>query len=294
MYHIRMKDQTTPEQTEFDFNESGETEQQRLEREVLAAGGRVGKSEGRFIFGLGESEGYKRGDEHRDIRGLYFYGRNKQKGASAWLNGNGLMIVAKKDAVRKDVWQKSNKLTVNERNRLWKASNKEQVKESGRLYRLNNKEKERVRQRGWCKSNPEKVKEKSRRHYKANARRQIEKVAMWRKENPERVRANNARYRARKLEALDPSASKAIIYSRYEAQAYLKEVTGCDWHVDHTKPLSRGGKENEDNLQVVPARWNERKGSHHCDRWIEDSDIYRYATAVEARFEREAKKNEKK
>ena len=65
------------DQTEFDFSENQETEQERLEREVLAAGGRVGDKEGRFAFGLDEGEGYKRGDEHREIAGLFFWKKGR-------------------------------------------------------------------------------------------------------------------------------------------------------------------------------------------------------------------------
>ena len=113
-------------------------------------------------------------------------------------------------------------------------------------------------------------------------------------ENSEKVRASKARYRAKLREALDPNASKSIVDSRYAAREYLSEVTGVAWHVDHTQPISRGGKHHEGNLQVVPAKWNVSKNNTHNKRWIEDSNIYRYATAVEKRFEEEAKKSEEK
>jgi len=264
MYHITMKDQNTLEQTEFDFNESGETEQQRLEREVLAAGGRVGKSEGRFIFGLGESEGYRRGDEHPDIEGLYYWNRNKAYAISKWLDWARL------------VSDRSREL---ESGKMWVYQNPNKARARSKKYRERNKYKEAERHKKYREENP-------------NKKAEMDKG--WRKDNPDKARAQVARRRARKLEALDPSANKAVIESRYAAEEYLNTVTGCDWHVDHTQPLSLGGKEHENNMQVVPAKWNCSKGARHCDRWIEDSDIYRYATAVEAGFEREAKKSEKK
>jgi len=274
-----MKDQTTPEQTEFDFNESGETEQQRLEREVLAAGGRVGKSEGRFVLGLDDSEGCKRGDEHREIEGLYFWNREKGQMSSRWLSKGSIAELSESDAERRKMWRKHNKESISKRRRKWREDNVEKVAEGKRRY---------------CEENKEKIAEYQKVYHEENKEKVNEAIRKWREDNPDKARAKEARRRARKLEAIDPSASKAVIESRYAAKEHLKKVTGYAWHVDHTQPLSRGGKEHENNMQVVPAKWNCSKGARHCDRWIEDSDIYRYATAVEARFEREAKKSEKK
>jgi len=290
MYHITMKDQNTPEQTEFDFNESGETEQQRLEREVLAAGGNVGMKEGRFAFGIEISKGCSRGDEHPDISGLFFWSRNNRAGNSIWLNASCIKVDKDKLRKRNEIWAKENPDGVAKKNKRWRErnrdyrqryreENRERIAEVGRIYREENKEKEIERHKRYREENPEKIREQNKRYRECNR---------------DKERAKYARRRARKLEALDPSASKAIIESRYATEEYLNTVTGYKWHVDHTQPISRGGKDHEDNLQVVPAKWNQSKGASHCDRWIEDSDIYRYATAVEARFEREAKKNEKK
>jgi len=149
-------------------------------------------------------------------------------------------------------------------------------------------ERESYKTKVWAQNNREKANLKSRKWREENPSKMSQASRSWKKTNQYKVYSSNARYRARLRNAIDPSASKAIIESRYATEEYLNTVTGYDWHVDHTQPISRGGKEHEDNLQVVPAKWNLEKGNHHCDRWIEDSDIYRYATAVEARFEKEA------
>lgn len=128
--------------------------------------------------------------------------------------------------------------------------------------------------------------------------------AAWRANNRKRLAAGSRRWarknkaknseRAARRREVGATANQAIIDSRYTAREFLKANTDIDWHVDHTVPISKGGKHHEDNLQVVPAGWNRSKGANHCDRWIEDSNIYRYATAVEKRFEEEAKKSEEK
>lgn len=327
------------DQTEFDFSENQETEQERLEREVLAAGGRVGRSEGRFNFGLDESEGYKRGDEHREIEGLYFWARNKSAKISRWMdlgayNELKFSNTQKQRAYREDnrdevllaqrryyrenrekmigiqkKYYEENREKVIERNKRYREENKERVAESKRRhyeenrevilekakrYAYENREKIACRNRAYYENNKEKEAERQKRWREENPEKYAEGQKRWREENPEKVTAKTARRRARLREALDLDANKAIIESRYTAREYLSDVTGYEWHVDHTIPLGNGGKHHEGNLQVVPGKWNESKGARNCDRWIEDSDIYRYATAVEKRFEEEAKKSEKK
>lgn len=41
----------------------------------------------------------------------------------------------------------------------------------------------------------------------------------------------------------------------------LKAVSGEDYHVDHIIPLARGGLHHPDNLQVLPADLNLKKGA---------------------------------
>lgn len=43
---------------------------------------------------------------------------------------------------------------------------------------------------------------------------------------------------------------------------------GFSWHVDHIIPISKGGTNKYDNLQVVPAVWNMQKGNRHSERYI--------------------------
>lgn len=50
-----------------------------------------------------------------------------------------------------------------------------------------------------------------------------------------------------------------ITEQMYAHARRLKECLGNDWHLDHVLPLSLGGSNKVNNLQIVPAVWNLNK-----------------------------------
>ena len=52
-----------------------------------------------------------------------------------------------------------------------------------------------------------------------------------------------------------------------------KELTGIDWHIDHIKPVSKGGMTTFDNIQVVPAKWNQSKSNLHNDLYFTKHEV---------------------
>lgn len=68
-------------------------------------------------------------------------------------------------------------------------------------------------------------------------------------------------------ENLNETEIKQILDFYAEAQRMTK-TTGVQYHVDHIKPLSSGGQHHPDNLQVITATENLRKGS----TWYDSDD----------------------
>jgi 5-methylcytosine-specific restriction endonuclease McrA len=71
------------------------------------------------------------------------------------------------------------------------------------------------------------------------------------------------RYRSKKfgeLPSLTPEEQEHILLI-YKECARITEETGIPHHVDHIHPISKGGKHHPDNLQILTATENIRKGN---------------------------------
>jgi len=125
----------------------------------------------------------------------------------------------------------------------------------------------------WAKENPEKVREAKQKYAektrdKAKEYREATKDtrAEYKKQNRHKFIAYQAKRRIKTKE----------IYSEFDSfvaeEAYilssLRKQTGVLWHVDHILPISLGGKHFAENLQVIPALLNLKKGAKHTSKYI--------------------------
>lgn len=114
----------------------------------------------------------------------------------------------------------------------------------------------------------ETVKRSTLKHYQAKLARNQE----YRKNNPDKVsiwkKTDRARNKARVL--ADNANRRSLIRGKIFADVvavyclrdfYRSMSLGEEFHVDHIIPLSRGGEHRADNLQVIPAIDNLRKGN---------------------------------
>ncbi len=135
---------------------------------------------------------------------------------------------------------------------------KEKYRERCRLYNERNKERRLERLKRWKENNPERSKQY---------------VIEWRRRNVERHRVNKAAgERARtsaKLKSTPVWADLSEIRRFYELASEMTAKTGVSHHVDHIVPLRSRlvcGFHSQDNLQVIPANDNVKKGN----RWWPD------------------------
>lgn len=92
-----------------------------------------------------------------------------------------------------------------------------------------------------------------------------EKVFVWKKldrfRNKQRILSDNAKRRS----MIDSVKNERILALYCLRDFYEAMSLGDRFHVDHIVPLSRGGKHEITNLQVIPAIDNLRKGSKIID-----------------------------
>lgn len=134
------------------------------------------------------------------------------------------------------------------RQAAWRADNPKKARAQYTAYRAANPEKCRDRSAAWRAADPQKARDLR---------------AAWNAANREKIRAQKvvqqARRKARKLQAtVDPNCPKVkAIYAR----AASMRARGHDVHVDHIIPLAKGGPHTADNLKIIPAVVNIRKGA---------------------------------
>ena len=71
------------------------------------------------------------------------------------------------------------------------------------------------------------------------------------------LRQRQMRESLRQMTAKERGLTRSI----YQLRIRLTRETGVEYHVDHRIPLSKGGKHHPDNLWVIPAVENLRKGA---------------------------------
>jgi len=89
-----------------------------------------------------------------------------------------------------------------------------------------------------------------------------DKVSKWkakdRKDNKARVLADNAKRRA----SMQGETPKDVVQVYALRDFYVAMSLGELFHVDHIIPISKGGKHIAENLRVIPAIDNLRKGAN--------------------------------
>ena len=106
----------------------------------------------------------------------------------------------------------------------------------------------------------------ARRYGELNADAIRERKRKWRKDNPSAVRVYYHSRRIRKLNG-GVKLSKGLVEKLLRLQrgkcACCGRPLGSDYHLDHIMPLSMGGLNTDNNVQLLRAKCNLQKSAKH-------------------------------
>lgn len=148
--------------------------------------------------------------------------------------------------------------------------NRELELERYRKWREENPEKSRQSVQSWFDRNPDYKREYAKRYRKQNREYLNEYRRQWAREHPLRERAKWARRWAQRKNAKGIHTGDDI-RAMLTAQEYTCGYCDCDisdeYHIDHIRPLSRGGRNDPPNLLATCPSCNMSKGDKTLEEW---------------------------
>lgn len=157
-----------------------------------------------------------------------------------------------------------NKGRFNDYQKKYYKDNADKFKESNAKYYAANAKQMNASAAAYRALNPDKCRELHEAYYKANKASCNQKSAAWQKANPVAVRIRAVNRRARKLQAggrLSVGLSAKLFILQKGKCACCKKPLGNKYHLDHIIPLSRGGANTDENIQLLRGICNQQKSA---------------------------------
>ena len=153
----------------------------------------------------------------------------------------------------------------------WKLAHPDKVKEHSKKYAAGHRDVINKAARLWRKANPERCAEYSVGSRDRRRGKISEYARQYAKDHPERRSANETARRARKLGA-PGRYSPDDVSSLKQKQGGKCGNLACrvvlrEYHVDHVMPLSKGGSNWPENLQLLCPTCNVRKQAQSPEKW---------------------------
>ena len=123
-----------------------------------------------------------------------------------------------------------------------------------------------VRSNAWSKKNPEKARAACLAHYYRNVEKYYAQGAKWRAANPDKVTAycRTSHARRKLVVGTFTEADAAEIFKLQNGKcAYCRKKLKPGHHADHIMPISLGGSNERQNIQLTCPRCNLSKRAKH-------------------------------
>ena len=146
-------------------------------------------------------------------------------------------------------------------------ANKEKILARKKAYYKANKEKVNAVQKAYNLANKEKIAAKNKAWYLKNKEIHAVRKKAYKLANKEKIEIHNTERRALrlKIEAKMTEADKKNYKALVKIRDDATKLFGYKWSIEHIIPLSKGGTNAIDNLEVTPLSWNVGKGNRSSE-----------------------------
>lgn len=135
--------------------------------------------------------------------------------------------------------------------------NAERIKQKSQEWHSNNRERSRAIKKKWSDANPEKQASAIRAWQEKNAERFAATKKDWREANREVLRVHTINRRRKLAEGLlSPNIIDILLARQNGICAGCGEPLGIDYHIDHVHPIAKGGRNTDENVQLLHGRCN--------------------------------------
>lgn len=169
----------------------------------------------------------------------------------------------RKIATRKDYLKRKPK--INEYGRAYQERNKEQVRKAQKLWRKRNRESIREKKAAYHRANPSRYVERNRLKRAVNPELANSYSRKWRLTHPEQRKVSLANNKLKRCKVKGACSSEQWIakckYHGWRCYLCATPLTAKATHMEHRKPLSRGGSHWPANLAPACQRCNLSKNN---------------------------------
>lgn len=165
-----------------------------------------------------------------------------------------------------------NKEKISVKTKAYGAKHADRYRANASKWYAENLDRAKAARKAYFEANKDAFKESRALWYAANADAAKARTAEWRKANPEAKRTHNQNRRARKNYGGGGKLSKGLAAQLFESQKGLcpccGQPLGDDFQYDHIMPLALGGLHVDENIQLMRAVCNNKKGAMHPDDYM--------------------------
>jgi 5-methylcytosine-specific restriction endonuclease McrA len=173
-------------------------------------------------------------------------------------------------------YYKNNAEIIKQKVKKYAKDNSEKIKKAHADYHIKNRDKIIKRSKDWTKNNPEK-RLMTQREYRKNNREKINNmIRAWIDKNRERYQAmknvhtRNYFAKKRKSKGMHTIEDVRKLYDEQQGRCKVCEADILEgYEVDHIQPISKGGDNTVNNLQLLCRFCNRSKGNKTMEEWLE-------------------------